>query len=223
MKNEDLKTMIEKPLKELTASTIQKVLKGNKAEQTKKMQKVERKLIKKSEKDQANKTKKQTNQESTMKTVKSKMNNHSQIVADELAKVLADENILYIKTKNAHWNIEGEDFYDKHKFFEFQFGQIDELIDAVAERIRSIGHYTPASLKSYLELTHLTEESRAKNDSQGFIKELLSDHESIIAELRENIKPFADVYQDCGSSDFITGLMEKHEKMAWFLRSHLKK
>lgn len=57
MKNEDLKTMIEKPLKEVTASTIQKVLKGNKAEQTKKMQKVERKLIKKSEKDLANKAK----------------------------------------------------------------------------------------------------------------------------------------------------------------------
>lgn len=26
---------------------------------------------------------------------------------------------------------------------------------------------------------------------------------------------------DSGSSDFITGLMEEHEKMAWILRSHL--
>jgi starvation-inducible DNA-binding protein len=223
MKNDDLTTMIEKPLKEVTATPIQKVLKGNKAVQTKKMQKVERKLIKKSEKDQANKVKKQTNQESTMKTVKSKMDNNSQAVADELAKLLADENILYIKTKNAHWNVEGEDFYDKHKLFEIQFGQIDELIDAVAERIRSIGHYAPATLKSYLELTHLTEQSRTKNDSQGFITELLSDHESIIAELRGHIKSFADDFQDYGSADFITGLMETHEKMAWFLRSHLKK
>ncbi len=145
-----------------------------------------------------------------------------QAVANELAKVLSDETVLYIKTKNAHWNIEGADFYDKHKFFESQFGQLDEFIDSVAERIRSLGHFAPATLKSYLGLTHLTEQNREQNDSQGFIKELLEDHESIIIHLRENIKPFADKHNDAGSSDFVTGLMESHEKMAWFLRSHLK-
>lgn len=144
-------------------------------------------------------------------------------VSKELSKLLADETVLYIKTKNAHWNIEGPDFYDKHKFFETQFGQLDEIIDGVAERIRTIGHYAPATLKSYLLLTHLTEASGEKNDSQGFIKELLSDHESIIMMLREHIKSFTKDFQDMGTSDFITGLMEAHEKMAWFLRSHLSR
>jgi starvation-inducible DNA-binding protein len=145
-----------------------------------------------------------------------------QAIASELAKILADETVLYIKTKNAHWNIEGVDFYDKHKFFETQFGQLDEIIDNVAERIRSIGHYAPATLSSYLSLTHFTEKNKFQNNSQGFIKELLMDHESIIIILREHIKPFANTFNDFGTSDFITGLMEKHEKMAWFLRSHLK-
>jgi starvation-inducible DNA-binding protein len=145
-----------------------------------------------------------------------------QAIATELMKILADETVLYIKTKNAHWNVEGADFYDKHKFFETQFGQLDEFIDSVAERIRSIGHYAPATLRSYLSLTHLSEENREQNDSEGFIKELLEDHESIIIHLRENIKPFADKLNDAGTSDFITGLMENHEKMAWFLRSHSK-
>lgn len=145
-----------------------------------------------------------------------------QTVALELSKILADETVLYIKTKNAHWNIEGADFFDKHKFFETQFGQLDEIIDSVAERIRSIGHYAPATLKSYLGLTHLTEASSEKNDSHGFIKELLEDHESIIIVLREHIKSFTDVLHDAGSGDFITGLMETHEKMAWFLRAHLE-
>lgn len=145
-----------------------------------------------------------------------------QTVALELSKILADETVLYIKTKNAHWNIEGADFFDKHKFFETQFGQLDEIIDSVAERIRSIGHYAPATLKAYLGLTHLTEASSEKNDSHGFIKELLEDHESIIIVLREHIKSFTSVLHDAGSSDFITGLMETHEKMAWFLRAHLE-
>jgi starvation-inducible DNA-binding protein len=144
-----------------------------------------------------------------------------QSVAMELSKILADETVLYTKTKNAHWNIEGIDFYDKHKFFETQIDQLDEIIDAIAERIRSIGFYAPATLTSYLSLTHLTEQTRELNDSQGFMKELLADHESIIKILRVHIKSFADHFHDIGSSDYITGLMETHEKMAWFLRSHL--
>ena len=147
---------------------------------------------------------------------------NSQAVANELSKILADEFVLYTKTRKAHWNVEGADFYDKHKFFETQFGQIDEFIDKVAERIRSVGHYAPATLKEFLSLTHLTEMSREKNDSHGFIRELLTDHESIIIHLRENINRFATELHDLGTSDFITGLMEDHEKMAWFLRSHLK-
>lgn len=144
-----------------------------------------------------------------------------QAVTNGLAKILADETVLYIKTKNAHWNIEGADFYDKHKFFETQFEQLDDLIDAVAERIRALGHYAPATLSSYLSLTHLTEQTLFNNDGHGFIKELLGDHQSIIMNLRSQIKPFADDFHDLGTSDFITGLMENHEKMAWFLRSHL--
>ncbi len=108
-----------------------------------------------------------------------------------------------------------------HKIFETQFGQIDEFIDSVAEHIRSLGHYAHATLKSFLELTHLTEMSRDKNDSRGFIKELMEDHESIIIRLRGDINPFIEKYHDSGISDFITGLMQEHEKMAWFLRSHL--
>ena len=138
-------------------------------------------------------------------------------VAVELSKILADEYVLYTKTRNAHWNVEGPDFHAKHIFFEGQYGQLEEIIDNVAERMRAIGHYAPATLKLMLELTHLTEETRSKNDSIGFIT-----HESIIIHLRENINRFANEFGDAGTSDFITGLMENHEKMAWFLRSHLK-
>ncbi len=145
-----------------------------------------------------------------------------QAVAAELSKLLADEFLLYTKTRNAHWNVEGPDFHSMHIFFEQQYEQLDEIMDGVAERIRQLGHYAPATLKSFLNLTHLTEQLGERNDSQGFIKELLTDHENIIIFLRENINRFAGEYGDAGTSDYITGLMEDHEKMAWFLRAHLK-
>lgn len=143
-------------------------------------------------------------------------------VAHALNSILADEYILYTKTRNAHWNVEGPDFHSKHIFFETQYQQLDENMDSVAERIRSLGHYAPATLKSFLELTHLSEALRSKNDGAGFITELLSDHESLIIRLRADVNVFANELKDLGTSDFVTGLMETHEKMAWMLRSHLK-
>jgi starvation-inducible DNA-binding protein len=143
-------------------------------------------------------------------------------VSDQLAKLLADEYVLYTKTRNAHWNVEGPDFHSMHVFFESQYEQLDEVMDSVAERIRMLGHYAPATLKSFLQLTHLAELVERTNDSLGFIRELVEDHGSIIEFIRGNINPFANDYHDLGTSDFITGLMEEHEKMAWMLRAHLK-
>jgi len=146
---------------------------------------------------------------------------HLTEVAHSLSKILADEFVLYTKTRKAHWNVEGPDFYNKHKFFEEQYTQLADIIDDVAERIRKLGHYAPATLKQYLELTHLTEDDRGKNDALTYIKALLADHESILIHLRENINNYAATLKDAGTSDYITGLMETHETMAWMLRAHL--
>lgn len=142
-------------------------------------------------------------------------------VAHSLSKILADEYVLYTKTRKAHWNVEGPDFYNKHKFFEEQYTQLEEIVDEVAERIRKLGHYAPASLKEFLALTHLTEDDRGKNDATTYIKMLLADHESILIHLRGNIDNYGIALKDAGTSDYITGLMETHETMAWMLRAHL--
>jgi starvation-inducible DNA-binding protein len=142
-------------------------------------------------------------------------------VAHSLSRILADEYVLYTKTRKAHWNVEGPDFYNKHKFFEQQYTELQDIIDDVAERIRKLGHYAPATLKQFLDLTHLSEDDRGGNDSQIYLKALLADHESILIHLRENINNYAGALKDAGTSDYITGLMETHETMAWMLRAHL--
>lgn len=145
-----------------------------------------------------------------------------QAIADQLSKILADEFVLYSKTLNFHWNIEGPDFHSVHLYLETLYEEQQEVVDTVAEKIRAIGHYVPASLEKYSELTHLTEKIKGGNDSQSIFAELLEDHESIIIFLREKIKPISDKWQAEGISDYVTGLMEQHEKTAWMLRSHLK-
>ena len=51
------------------------------------------------------------------------------------------------------------------------------------------------------------------------ITELVGDHESLIRNMRTLIDDFDKKYDDAGSSDFITGIMKEHEKMAWMLRA----
>lgn len=143
-------------------------------------------------------------------------------VAQKLNGVLADEYVLYTKTRRAHWNVEGPDFHSKHLFFESQYKELDDIVDNVAERIRSLGHYAVGTMKEFLELAHLSEVIHEKNDGAGFISELLHDQESLVMKLRELINYFANDLKDLGTSDFITGLLELHEKMAWMLRAHLK-
>ena len=147
---------------------------------------------------------------------------HLTSVSHALNSILADEFVLYVKTRGAHWNVEGPDFHSMHLYFESQYHELEEIIDEVAERIRVLGHYATAKLGEYVGLTHLTEETVESNSAAGFLRTLLSDHESIIIHLRESINNFNDKFKDAGTADFITGLMEKHEKIAWMLRSHLK-
>jgi starvation-inducible DNA-binding protein len=148
--------------------------------------------------------------------------NHLQAVAEKLQVLLADEHILYTKTRNYHWNVEGDNFSEMHLFYEKQYDELAEIIDEVAERIRMIGHYSTGRLSDFLKLTQLTEPEYT-NDQVEQIKNLVEDHETIIRTLRTLITEFADKHKDLGSSDFVTGLLRQHEKMAWMLRSYLKK
>ena len=133
-----------------------------------------------------------------------------QAITDQLSKILADEFVLYSKTLNFHWNLEGPDFHSVHLYLETLYEEQQEVVDTVAEKIRALGHYVPATLKDYSQLTHLTEKTKGGNDSQSIFAELLEDHESIIIFIREEISSIADKWNAEGISDYITGLMEQH-------------
>ena len=142
-------------------------------------------------------------------------------VATLLNKLLANEYVLYTKTRNAHWNIQGDNFIELHKFFESQYDSLNIIIDDTAERVRALGHFALGSLKDFLKVAQLSEQNDNFSDQNHIIKTLLEDHESIIHSLRNHIVIITDQFKDLGTADFMTGLMEQHEKMAWMLRSYL--
>jgi starvation-inducible DNA-binding protein len=65
---------------------------------------------------------------------------------------LADEYVLYTKTRNAHWNIQGNNFMELHKLFESQYNALDIIIDDTAEIVRALCHFALGSLKNFYRL-----------------------------------------------------------------------
>lgn len=135
--------------------------------------------------------------------------------------LLANEFVLYTKTRNAHWNISGPGFYELHNFFKIQHGVLDIMIDNIAERVRTLGHLAFGSLKDFLTVAQIVEETHDFSNSTEIIQKLVNDHETIIRAIRDKIIIISEKYNDYGTADFVTGLMEQHEKMAWMLRAFL--
>jgi len=139
-----------------------------------------------------------------------------------LSALLADEYVLYTKTRNYHWNVAGMQFNDLHKFFEAQYEQLDEIVDEVAERARSLGGRALGTLAEFAQASRLKEQPGIVPNARDMLASLLADHEALVRQLRVDVQTTMDKHHDAGTSDFLTGLMETHEKMAWMLRSFLE-
>lgn len=139
-----------------------------------------------------------------------------------LSNILANEMTLYIKTRKSHWNVTGESFMELHKLFQAQYTELEESIDEIAERIGKIGEKTIGTMSEFLKLSLIKEFPGKYPASIEIIKELLSDHESVIIQLRKDIADCSEKNKDAGTADFLTGLMEQHETTAWILRRYLK-
>jgi starvation-inducible DNA-binding protein len=137
-------------------------------------------------------------------------------VVECLGTILANEVVLYIKTRNYHWNVVGPNFSELHDLFGSLYEEGEAFMDDTAERIRQLGDYACGSMKEFLEEATLKEEDDYPSGEE-MIKNLLLDHEEVIRCLRKGIKEADDV-----TANFLTDLMGKHEKIAWKLRSYLE-
>jgi len=147
--------------------------------------------------------------------------NHLQKANCLLSIVLSDEMTLYIKTRKFHWNVAGESFMELHKLFEAQYTELEAVIDTVAERINKLGSKTIGTMSEFSLLSRIVEHPNKYPVQKAMLAELLSDHETLIAELRKDIDICADENHDAGTADMLTGILQQHETIAWILRRYL--
>lgn len=140
-------------------------------------------------------------------------------VAQELSKVLADSFAVYLKTHGYHWNVRGPEFFTLHTLLEQQYRDIWTALDDIAERIRALGEFAPQAHSTFANLTSI-QDGNPDKDAPAMLKELMQDHETLIATCRAALTA-ADDEGDDVSVDLLTQRLSAHEKFAWMLRSTL--
>jgi starvation-inducible DNA-binding protein len=147
------------------------------------------------------------------------MDKDPQRVADALSNVLSDTFVLYLKTHSFHWNVTGPMFHTLHQMFEEQYNELWLAVDAIAERIRSLGFIAPGSFAEFTRRTYLQEAPAARNATE-MSAELLRDHETAARTTRSALA-VARTAVDAPTEDLLTQRLAAHEKAAWMLRSLL--
>jgi starvation-inducible DNA-binding protein len=142
-------------------------------------------------------------------------------LAQGLSRLLADTYILYLKTHNYHWNVEGPMFQTLHIMFMEQYTEAWNAIDPIAERIRALGHYAPGTYKQYVKLAAI-KETEGVPKAEQMIRHLIEGQETV-ARTARSVLPVADDANDQPTLDLLTQRLDIHEKNAWMLRSLLKK
>jgi starvation-inducible DNA-binding protein len=142
-------------------------------------------------------------------------------IADGLSKLLADTYTLYLKTHNFHWNVEGPMFNTLHLMFETQYNELALAVDAIAERIRALGHPAPGSYAAYAKLSSIKEETGVPK-AEEMIRQLVDGQEAVARTARA-VFPAAEKAGDEPTADLLTQRLQIHEKTAWMLRSLLSK
>lgn len=138
-------------------------------------------------------------------------------VADGLSKLLASTYSLYLKTQNYHWNVRGPMFMTLHQLFEEQYTEMTASIDTIAERIRALGFVAPGSLKAYLELSDIKDESECPTANQ-MLEQLAKDHSVVIMNAKL-VHSLANELDDEVTADLMTQRISIHEKTVWMLNS----
>ncbi len=134
---------------------------------------------------------------------------------------MATQYAYVLKAQLFHWNVEGPDFAQLHKFFGKIYEEVYEnSIDQTAEFIRILDDYTPGSFERFAELSLIPGQTKIPR-ARLMIEELFNDSEQLIALLNQCFD-VSEAEDQQGICDFLAGRIDAMGKHRWMLRSFLK-
>ena len=141
---------------------------------------------------------------------------------ESLNRLLADTMTLRDMYKKHHWQVSGPTFYQLHLLFDKHYGEQAEIVDALAERVQTLGGVAIAMAPDVAETTRITRPPRGREDVAVQMFRLLQAHELIIAETRKTARA-ADEAGDDGTNDLLVSeVLRVNELQVWFISAHVE-
>lgn len=142
-------------------------------------------------------------------------------VAAGLNQVLADTRVLHDLYKKTHWLMRGATFYPLHLLMDEHAEQQRKIVDALAERIQTLGAIAVGDPRHVAELTTVPRPPDGAEGIPAALSRLLDAHERIIAAAR-HLALVADDVHDYTSNDLLASqVMSVNELQSWFIAEHL--
>ena len=142
------------------------------------------------------------------------------MLADDLKQLLATQYAFVVKAQFFHWNVEGPDFGQLHRFFGKIYEDVYDALDPTAEYIRVLEEYTPGSFERFAELSLIQGQTKVPR-ARLMLQELLADNQ-VMLDLLNRCFDSAEAEDQQGVANFLAGRIDAHGKHSWMLRSFLK-
>lgn len=137
-------------------------------------------------------------------------------LSETLKILLSTVYSLAIKAQNYHWNVTGPNFSEYHEFFGEFYSEVGGSVDSIAELIRVVGSFAPASLSRFKELSRIEDELLIPESVIMFAR-LARDNDIVISTLYE-ARSIADSQGQFGVVNFLEDRITTHEKHRWMLK-----
>jgi starvation-inducible DNA-binding protein len=141
--------------------------------------------------------------------------------AENLNQLLADTITLRDLYKKHHWQVAGHTFYQLHLLFDKHYGEQNELVDTVAERIQTLGAISLAMAPDVAETTIIPRPPRGREEVPVQISRLLEAHEIVLREARTMAKQAAEAGDDGTNDVLVSDVIRTNELQVWFLAEHV--
>ena len=142
-------------------------------------------------------------------------------ITNELNQLLADTMTLRDLYKKCHWQVAGPTFYQLHLLFDKHYGEQNELVDSIAERIQLLGGVSLAMAADVAETTRIERPPRGREEVPVQLSRLIDAHQIIIQQVRPLARRASELGDDGTNDLVVSDVLRTNELQIWFLSEHL--
>jgi starvation-inducible DNA-binding protein len=142
-------------------------------------------------------------------------------ITNQLNQLLADTMTLRDLYKKCHWQVAGPTFYQLHLLFDKHYGEQNELVDSIAERIQLLGGVSLAMAADVAETTRIERPPRGREEVPVQLSRLIDAHQIIIQQVRPLARRASELGDDGTNDLVVSDVLRTNELQIWFLSEHL--